>query len=832
MSIFANCWRFALLLTVLGWPVCAVCVADEAAPADFSAEQITFYEQQVEPILKQHCLKCHGGEEKVMGGLRLTSRGSLLHGGDSGAAIELDSPEDSILLEAINYDSYEMPPSGKLPEEQLAILTRWVEQGAPWTPGVEDEYHEEEGVDWEQARQYWAYQPPGQPEPPAVENQAWPTNGIDRFILARLEDAGLEPNPAADKVALVRRVYYDLIGLPPTPAQIDAFVNDPSPDAYERLIDELLASPHYGEKWGRHWLDLVRYAETNSFERDGKKPNAWRFRDYVIESFNEDKPYDRFIREQLAGDELADRDAETIIATGYYRLGLWDDEPADREQAYYDGLDDVVSTTSNVFLGMSMGCARCHDHRGDPILQADYYRMVAFFRNVTPYSNNRNTFSENSQRLISTPEELAKIEAELAGERKAVEKSLAELEALVEATFTNPEKEDALAPAVRERLIRDKAKGVLSDEQSERYRQLQHKLRSLTNYEKDFALSVSEFGPDPRKTHLLIRGNAHAEGDEVQPGFPTVLDFDDPQIAKQPNGANTTGRRLALANWIASEKNPLTARVMANRLWQFHFGRGIVPTSNDFGKLGEKPTHPELLDWLAAELVAGDWRIKRMHKLIMMSSAYRMSSRAGEQGLAKDPANDLFWRFDMRRLTGEEVRDSILAVSGELNDKQFGPSVYPKIPKAVLAGQSRPGDGWGGSSREEASRRSIYVHVKRSLVLPILANFDLADTDASCAIRYSTTVPTQSLHMLNGDFINEQAAYFAERLRQEHPDDLAAKVRRAVRLTAGREPSEQEVAADVQFIQQLAADTAVTEDRALFGYCLMMLNTNEFLYLD
>ncbi len=830
MFTYAALRRFAFGTLWIGcFP--AMVFAETAEP-EFTAEHVEFFEKEVQPLLKQHCVKCHGGEERIQGGLRLTSRGGLLRGGDSGPAVDLEAHDASILLEAINYESYEMPPEGKLPEEQLAVLTKWVKLGAPWTPGVEDEHEEEEGIDWEQARKYWAYQPPARTAVPAVKNKQWPANEIDHFVLARLEEAGLSPNEPADKVALCRRVYYDLIGLPPTPEEIDAFVSDDSPGAYERLIDRLLESPHYGEKWGRHWLDLVRYAETNSFERDGAKPNAWRYRDYVIRSFNEDKPYDRFIREQLAGDELADSDRESIIATGYYRLGLWDDEPADREQAYFDGLDDVVSTTSNVFLGMSLGCARCHDHKIDPLPQTDYYRMLAFFRNISPYSNNRDPNSASSQTPIAEVGSTAEVDPAKIAERERLQAEVAELEAIIEATFTNPEKDDARAPAIRERIIREKLAATLSPEQVKSYREKQQKLKTLEGPKTATALSVREHGPQAKPTHLLIRGNAHAQGAEVRPGFPEVLGLPDPAIVEQPNGAHTTGRRIVLADWIASKQNPLTARVMANRLWQYHFGRGIVPTSNDFGALGERPTHPELLDWLASELVDGEWRFKRMHKLIMTSSAYRMSSRGNDEGLAKDPANELFWRFDMRRLSGEEVRDSILAVSGNLNDKQFGPSIYPKIPKAVLAGQSRPGEGWGNSPPEEAARRSIYVHAKRSLVLPILANFDLADTDASCAVRYSTTVPTQSLHMLNGDFVNEQAALFAERLRSEHPGDAAAQVRRAIRLTSGRSASEDEVAHDLQFIEQLQQQAELDADRALFGYCLLMLNTNEFLYLD
>ena len=385
------------------------------------------FEKEVRPLLERHCIQCHGGE-KVRGGLKLTSRKAVLAGGDSGPVYDAQKPQESLLLKAIEYkhDDYRMPPKGKLPENELVILRKWIREGLVMPEGNDQDVPKPatSGVITEEAKNYWAYQPVRKPAPPVVRDAAWVKSPIDAFVLAKLEAAGVPPVAAADRVALVRRAYFDLLGLPPTPEQVDAFVNDRSPDAWAKLVDSLLASPHYGEKWGRHWLDVVRYAETNGYERDGPKPNAWRYRDYVVRSFNNDKPYDQFLREQIAGDELPQWNAEAIIATGFYRLGLWDDEPADRELALYDGFDDLVTVTGQAILGMTLNCSRCHDHKVDPIPQADYYRMVAFFRDIRPFSDTRGVASSNNATDITPPEKRKLYEQEL----KEREQALRELD--------------------------------------------------------------------------------------------------------------------------------------------------------------------------------------------------------------------------------------------------------------------------------------------------------------------------------------------------------------------------------------------------------------------
>ncbi|MBL9173356.1 MAG: DUF1553 domain-containing protein [Verrucomicrobiales bacterium] len=596
------------------------------------------------------------------------------------------------------------------------------------------------------SRTHWAFVavPDRSPPPSASDSR----NPVDAFVEARLAERHLTPPAPADRRTLIRRIYFDLLGLPPTPEEVEVLATDPRSDAWERLVDRLLADPRYGEKWGRHWLDLVRFAETNSYETDDPKPNAWRYRDYVIRAFNDDKPYDRFIREQLAGDELPDGGADGILGTGFYRLGIWDNDPADKELARFDQLDDIVATTGQVFLGLTVDCARCHDHKIDPISQRDYYSLLSFFHNVAPYQN-------------QGPSD----EVPLPGAGDA------------------------------------------------------------------HALAVTEPGAVVPDTFVLLRGNPLARGDRVEPAFPKVLAPPVPQITPPPS-AKSSGRRLALAEWIASPDNPLTARVMVNRVWQHHFGRGLVRTPSDFGLQGSAPTHPELLDWLAREFVRDGWSLKRLHRLLLTSRAYRASASVSPDVLRADPGNELFSRFEMRRLTAEEIRDSTLQVSGTANARMFGPGVYITLPREVLASQSVPGKGWGESPPSEQARRSIYIHVKRSLLAPVLLGFDLAETDRSTPVRFSTTQPTQALGMLNGDFFQQQAARMAERVQRECGSDTAACVRRALALVTSRPPSDAEVRRGTELIRALKDSDGASASAALTSFCLLALNLNEFLYLD
>lgn len=957
-------WNVTLLAGLA--PVAAV--AADPEPVDFSRD--------IQPLLAKRCVACHGPDTQE-GGLRFDDRASAISELESGsrAIVPGKAAESDVLARVTSTDpDLQMPPEGpRLSPAQVDMLRQWIDEGAEW-------------------KEHWAFRPLTQPAVPAHDGaDNPPSNPIDAFIGAGLARRGLPAPQPADRRTLLRRATYDLTGLPPTEQDVRDFLADTSPGAWERVVDRLLASPHYGEKWARHWLDLVRYADTNSFERDGNKPHAWRYRDYVIRSLNDDKPYDRFIIEQLAGDELPDPSNDALIATGFYRLGTWDDEPADRLQSRYDWFDDIVATTGQTFLGLTINCARCHDHKIDPLTQRDYYAMLAFFHNITPmgYGGDqveRMIFADASARQAYE----AKV-ADLDRRRDTAQKDVTAIENRFRdafakqsvaggdiddlsfrfyrdtwkqlPTFDDLKPEDvgavpsnlfdiAVAPSLRPdsfgyvfegflkvpadaeytftldsddgarlmidgrqvleydgihgtgsprtatvslpagrlpiRLdyfqwlhgkgltvawsgpgfasrslsaspVADEAEFKLADaiqqhgarllgiEGKKDYDEKVAALEAIKqeNIPVDKALVVSERGPRPPETFVFYRGNPHSEPkpeNRVEPAFPQILEPPAPVISTPVANAKTSGRRTALARWIASPDNPLTARVMVNRIWQHHFGRGIVRSPSNFGYAGDPPTHPELLDWLSVEFINGGWRLKSLHKLILMSQTYQAASTTNADALAKDPLNDTFWRFDMRRLTAEELRDSIHVASAAFNPKMFGPPVFPDIPAEVKASQSRPGEGWGHSPPEEQARRSIYAKVKRSLVVPLLADFDVADTDTSCPVRFVTTQPTQALGMMNGTFLHAQARVFAERVRKDvrarqtqavdADTETAALVRRAVEIALVRPAGPIEVSDGVALIDRLETTDGVGPSRAFELYCLMLLNLNEFAYLD
>jgi len=655
---------------------------------------------------------------------------------------------------------------------------------------------------------HWAFQPVRPVPIPPVRQRDWPRSPIDAFLLARLEKAGLQPAPDVDKRTLLRRVYLDLIGLPPTPEEQQAFLEDPSPDAFARVVDRLLARPEYGERWARHWLDVARYAESNGYERDGAKPNAWRYRDYVIDSFNRDKPFDQFAREQIAGDELPGSNAETQIATTFLRLGTWDDEPADFLVDRYDQLDDVLGTTATAFLALTLRCARCHDHKFEPFSQADYYRMLAVFEPLKrPEVVVSATHRREHERFVGSEEELQ-------GYWGSVGMQIALLTG-------------ALLPALsgQPRFLAAPQLNLMAKFQTPQPPQ---------------AHIWYEDSPQAPVTHLFRRGDPKRATVAVSPGLPAVL------VRRQPAPptplAHSTGRRLWLANWITSPDNPLTARVLVNRVWMHHFGKGLVATPNDFGVMGARPSHPELLDWLADWFMAQGWRLKPLHRLLVLSHAYQTSSASDADVSRGEQKGALFGRWRQRRLEAEAVRDSILAVSGQLNPQRGGPSVFPPLPRAVLEGQSRPGDGWGQSSPRQAARRSIYVFCKRSLAVPELELLDTPDTTCSCEQRPLSTTAPQALTFLNGAFVQEQAAHWAARLRREAGEDPAAQVRRAFLLALCRPPQPEELRLALDFLsrqeRQIEADARSrgqsagdARQRALAAFCVVLLNTNEFFYI-
>ncbi len=839
MRILSHCVA-AIVAAAVFWPILTYPSAfgQLQIPTLIEAEADAFFVEKVKPILENHCWECHAEDLEDLGGeLAITSRDALLRGGESGPAINLRDYAASLLVKAINHDVIEMPPGEKLSKAEIETLTIWIALGLPWPKSEELAGPESQGkaeLVTEEAKRWWAFQVPQRPNIPAVKNSQWCRNEIDAFILKGLEDRQMTPAPEASRQSLIRRAYYDLTGLPPSIEEVREFVNDPDPHAYEKLIDRLLASPHYGEKWARHWLDLVRYAESNSFERDGTKPFVWRYRDYVIQSLNDDKPYDQFLIEQLAGDELPNATPETLIATGFYRLGQWDDEPADPKQAQYDAYDDILATVGQTMLGLTINCARCHDHKIDPITGKDYYQMLAFFTNIRPYGvRSHESVLDASVQTLSRPG-FEKDNEELMQKIAAVGAQIEAIEAKAKQDFIPVEHEEFRNPSRRNELVQKRVGKLITQEEFDQYVQWQRDRRELQQKLDDQRLPilcVKEHGPNPPPTHIMIRGSAHVLGDEVEPGFLTVLSPPQPKIDGPT--ARTSGRRLALARWIASPENPLTARVMANRIWQYHFGRGIVRTSSDFGFQGAAPTHPELLEYLATQFIADGWRLKPLHRKLMLSATYRMSSQFNPEYAAIDPENDSYWRFDMRRLLAEEIRDSILLMAGQLNlNKMFGRSVYPDLPPEVFAGQSMPGDNWEKSSIDDQNRRSIYVHVKRSLRVPILANFDAPDPDFTCPVRFTTTQPSQALNMINSEFMQTQAARFAESLGDLQQDPLGELVARALARALQRDPLPAEIEKGIAVVNAWMNDDQLSREQALKNYCLLVLNLNEFVYLD
>jgi hypothetical protein len=641
-------------------------------------------------------------------------------------------------------------------------------------------------------RDHWSFRPVRPSAVPAVRDGAWARTPIDAFILAKLEAKGWSPAPVAEPSSVLRRVYLNLTGLPPTLTEQEAFLRDQSPAALDRVIDDLLARPAYGERFGRRWLDLARYAETNGYERDAAKPSVWRYRDYAIAAFNADKPFDRFLREQVAGDELPDATAETVIATGFHRLGPWDDEPANPATDRFDQLDDLVSTTSQVFLGLTLACARCHDHKFEPLTMLDYYRMVAVF---APLNRPRDGRTERDEWAAVRDARTALVRRD---------KAIAELERTNNAV----------------RLVA----GGTVDVSAEKIAALKRRTPDAVR-----GYFLTETSPTPPRTHILLRGSPERPGAEVGPGLPTVL------AAKQPGflppDAFTTRRRLSLANWMADPSNPLTARVIVNRVWQWHFGDGLVRSESDFGKHGQPPTHPELLDWLADWFVRDGWSIKRLNRLILQSNVYRQASRVSDHEHALrhaiDPENKLLWRFPYRRLDVEAIRDSVLAVSGRLNRQAGGAGVYLPIPKEALEGHSDPKTVWTPSDEWSASRRTVYAVVKRSLTNPLLETLDLCDTARSTAKRTTTTVAPQALTLFNGEFVNQQARYLADRLEREAGPDEKRQIDFAYRLALGRPPSEKEVELLRAFLAKSGGGRAAREQLAR-----VVFNLNEFVYPD
>lgn len=823
-------------LYVAGLAVSLVTIV--AAPARATDESVReslhFFEQEVRPLLADRCFRCHGAEApRAMGGLRINSRETLLAGGSRGPAISADPAGEHLLLDAIRYQNPDlrMPPDGPLPPESVRVLERWMALGAPWPAKHIAPVVDPIDDPIEAGRQWWSFRPVADPTPPTTLSTD-ARSPIDQFLFARQADAGIgHVGPATDR-ELARRAYLDLTGLPPTIEELDEYEADVDPDKWARLVDLLLESPRYGERQARQWLDVVRYSQTNGYELDDEKPYAWRFRDYVIAAFNDDKPYDRFLTEQLAGDAIETPTADSIIATGFYRLGPWDAEPDDDEEAAFAQYDDMLRTIGEGLMGVTLGCARCHDHKFDPIRQVDYYRMLAFVRNVSPYEAPRHAVSSPvlaplaagpeqirdwqkekgaelgrlrevekkirfgaEQRLASDPTAGPRARALLATPRRArTQKSQDAIDALVTTILTPAERADLFAAKTALETTAASFEGSL-----------------------DWALAVGQL-KQPQVTHVLGRGRADSPGEEVQPGYvPVLCSTDEEAVPRLDPGLvdnDRFGARRALAGWITDEAHPTTWRVLVNRIWQGHFGRGLVPTPNDFGAAGVPPSHPLLLDWLTRRFVDDGYRLKALHRRIMNSYAYRMSSLKDDPvARERDPDNTLLWRQNLRRIDAETIRDAVLKVSGQLNlDTMGGESFFPSLSREALAGMSRPGKGWGYSTERERSRRSVYAYSKRGMRIPFLEVFDLADPNDPVGQRATTTTVSQALAFTNGAFLNEQASALADAVRGSS-DDASTWSLNAFQRVLSRRPTDDELAVcDSYLATQRDAFAAVRDD--------------------
>ncbi|MCA2970102.1 MAG: DUF1553 domain-containing protein [Acidobacteriaceae bacterium] len=790
------------------WLIWILLGAAGSAAADFVTE--------VRPILARRCWGCHG-PALHKSDLRLDRRPDALHGGESGIpAIVPGNSKDSLLIRYVSGADAKlvMPPAGpRLTPAEVDTLRQWIDAGAKW-PGAEPTAPSAAKPD--PRRNHWAFQPlRAAPALPSVRDTGWVRNPIDAFILARLEAKGWRPAPPAAPPDLLRRIYLDLTGLPPSLAEQDRFRGD-----WDGLAQELLQQPAHAERWARHWLDVVRYGDTNGYERDDVKPKVWKYRDYVIRSLQADKPFNQFVIEQLAGDELPNANAETLLATGFLRLGPWDDEPADPAEDRFDQLDDILNATAQGFLGLTLACARCHNHKFEPLTTKDYYGMIAVFNGLERPRKGRTELDRPIglwpaiKRDDAREEQITKLRE--AARKQWLRSGKSAMPPAAAAAFLRPAKD---RDDVAKKLVKEFAKKL--DEElaalpvEEKVKRLRRKTPEL---ERGYFLE--ERAKQPPATHILIRGKAASPGPEVPPSAPLVVAAHAPPVFTP--APRSSGRRLGLARWIASRENPLTARVIVNRVWQWHFGEGLVRTANDFGVMGDKPSHPELLDWLAVWFMDNGWSLRKLHALILSSNTYRMAKTDNPAYAAEDPENRLWWRAPYRRLEAEAILDSALAVSGKLNRTLYGEFVYPEVPREALEGSSDPDKVWKSFSEEQASRRAIYYIVKRSLLVPLMEVLDVCDTARPAARRQTTSVAPQALQLFNGGFMNRQARHLAERLRREAGAEPAAQIEMAYRLALARPPKPAERDAMISFLR-----TGTLEE-----LCRVMLNLNEFAYTN
>ncbi len=871
--------------------ITAAALAAEPAPTEtLNAEGRDFFEKKIRPVLADKCYSCHAANsEKIKGGLTLDTREGIRRGGDNGPAVAPGDLKESLLIEAVRYTNkdFAMPPEkkgGKLPDAVIADFEKWVQMGAPDSRDGAAKITKKS--DTEEARKWWAFQPVRKPEVPAVKDNGWPRGEIDKFVLASLETKGLKPVADADKLSLLRRVYFDLIGLPPTPQDIDAFVKDPSPDAFAKVVDRLLASPQFGERWGRHWLDVARYAESSGKDVNIAFPHAWRYRDYVIASFNADKPFDQFVREQIAGDLMPSRDqkqqAEQLVATGFLALGTKGLNEQNPRQFAMDLADEQIDTMSQAVLGLTVACARCHDHKFDPIPQRDYYALAGIFLSTeTRYGTPQSIQNRHSSELIELPTgaDAAKLSKTMAPtERAKKEEQLAALK---------KEEEEFRRERFASRFGKDGAGAPPQPQQRQlilitQIGLLEAELKSFdtSGQPKALAMGVQDrpaptpgpfgggfFGqryreamtqgpgrflnrpafPSITDSPLFARGDVEKAGDRVPRGVLTLFTPESaPSIPAKSSGRNE------LAQWLTTSENPLTARVMSNRIWHWLFGRGIVESVDNFGTMGDKPSNPALLDHLATRLVANGWSVKKTIREIALSRSYQLGSSFDEKDFAADSENALTWRQSKRRLDAECVRDAMLSVSGQLD---------LKAPVGSLVAQS--GDGPIGGPRfrglsEESimnaggNNRSVYLPIPRDVQPDALTAFDFAENSLVTGARETTNVPSQALYLLNSPFVSAQAQKFAERVLAAYPAgpnggaaaNIDQRIAHAYWLALSRPPDQVERQAAAAFFSKFPSnwskgDTsapglkdASDVKAAWTSFCRALFATAEFRYLN
>jgi hypothetical protein len=794
---------------------CALVLLPAISSGLLAATNEEIYKAKIAPVLAEKCASCHSGTTPA-GNLVVAGFSLLLAGGKRGPALIPGAASNSLMIQYLRgQQSPRMPLDGELPAATIDALERAIDEMAPLTTKADD------------AHAKWLFAKPQRPPVPEVRNLAAVANPIDAFIVAKLEAKGMSLAPQVSKRSLLRRVYFDLIGLPPSAHEASTFLADNSPDAYEKLIDRLLADHRYGERWGRHWLDLTRFAESDGFAIDRERPSAWRYRDYVIRSFNSDKPYDLFVKEQIAGDELNDKRfaagdrSDRLVALGFLRMATWEADANFKTQLRQDFLNEITGTTASVFLGVTVGCARCHDHKYDPIPQKDFYRLLAFF-GATRIDERPAPFTKAEDPDKQMKSLLRRYEDEAEGASEALKRADERFKELYIAR--KGLKPDDKSAGKYAGALKDNRDATFSEAERTEYSEIRNRSLRLTELAprvRALAYSVSDVIPphvsEIAHTYVLLGGELSAKGEAVEPGFPSsVTGNSDPAVI--PFAGGSSGRRTALAEWIASSDNPLAARVMVNRIWQHHFGEGIVRTASDFGRNGDRPSHPELLDWLATEFVEKKWSIKAMHKLMLLSNTYRQSTAnpASAQYEKQDPENRLFWRMNWLRLESETIRDAMLSVAGRLRQSKGGPGAFLDVAPDVAEGFEF--FKWFPSPSDEQNVRTIYTFQRRSVVMPMMEVFDGANMAESCARRNTTTVPPQAFNLLNSEFSHRMAKAFAARVLDAAGADKDRQLNLAFRLALARPPTE--------------AELSKAREVSLDNLALVLLNLNEFIYLE